>query len=448
MATEDLIIVAIELGSSQVTGIAGKKMPDGSICVQALIQEPSSQFIRRGMVFNLAKSAQCISMIRERLEDRLKKKISQVYVGYGGQGIHSVFNKLTRNFEHEIPLSEDVLKEMEEENLLSTRSTHTILDVVPQQYIVSKEVCSDPIGVLTDSIEAQFMNIVARPSLKANIENCFNEAGLHVAGCMIVPVSEARAILTDSEKRSGCVLVDFGADTTSVVIFKDNVLRYVSVIPLGSANITKDIASCNLDEKEAEQLKLTIGNAINTVETHEEGKESVYQFLDGSSLTKMEFSQIVEARMREILINVANQIRESQLDKNMLLGGAVLTGGGSNLKGLIKAFIKATDISQVRVAKCLSNVTFSKAIALKVPENRLNGATSILNEATQNCCGQDFSEMEHPADIFSQTQEKPKPIEETVQVEEPEVPKEEKKKSMKNFFSKLKVIVEKTVGED
>ena len=239
MATEDLIIVAIELGSSQVTGVAGKQMPDGSICVQALIQEPSSQFIRRGMVFNLAKSAQCISMIRERLEDRLKKKISQVYVGYGGQGIHSVFTKLTRNFEHEIPLSEDVLKEMEEENLLSTRSTHTILDVVPQQYIVSKEISSDPIGVLTDSIEAQFMNIVARPSLKANIENCFNEAGLHVAGCMIVPVSEARAILTDSEKRSGCVLVDFGADTTSVVIFKDNVLRYVSVIPLRSANMTK-----------------------------------------------------------------------------------------------------------------------------------------------------------------------------------------------------------------
>ena len=56
--------------------------------------------------------------------------------------------------------------------------------------------------------------------------------------------------------------------------------------------------------------------------------------------------------------------------------------------------------------------------------------------------------MEHPADIFSQTQEKPKPIEETVQVKEPEVPKEEKKKGMKNFFSKLKVIVEKTVGED
>ena len=99
-------------------------------------------------------------------------------------------------------------------------------------------------------------------------------------------------LMTDSEKRSGCVLVDFGADTTSVVIFKENILRYIAVIPLGSANVTKDIESCQLDELEAESLKIKFGSATNEIATIEEGKEPVYNFPDGTSLSKQIFSEI------------------------------------------------------------------------------------------------------------------------------------------------------------
>jgi len=448
MATEDLFIVAIELGSSNVTGIAGKKMPDGTIAIQAVVQEPSSMFVRRGVIFNLTKSAQCINSIKERIEERLKRKITQVYVGYGGQGIHSVFNNISKPLGGEVPISRETVEELEEENLKRDTGNHTILDVIPQSYLAGNEIVLDPEGVIADNIEARYMNIIARPALKLNIENCFNEASLHIAGCMLTPVSEAKMLMTDSEKRSGCVLVDFGADTTSVVIFKENILRYIAVIPLGSANVTKDIESCQLDELEAESLKIKFGSATNEIATIEEGKESVYNFPDGTSLSKQKFSEIVEARMKEILVNVANQIKVSGIEKSALIGGAVLTGGGSSMKNIIAAFTKATGISQVRIAKSISNAVFAKTSGSKEAEGKYIGAISILDEGTQNCCGAEYSDTDKG--IFNP---EPTAAGQTPDKEKEEKPREEEKKPkgpgfLKRLSDKLKNIGTTIIGED
>lgn len=448
MATEDLFIVAIELGSSNVTGIAGKKMPDGTISIQAVVQEPSSMFIRRGVVFNLKKSAQCIVSIKERLEERIKRKITQVYVGYGGQSIHSVFNTISKSLNTEEPISKEVVEELENENILSNNDKYAILDVIPQGYIIGNETSSDPIGIIADSIEAKYMNIIARPSLKSNIESCFNEAGLHIAGCIITPISEAFSQLTEPEKRSGCVFVDFGADTTSVVIFKDNILRYIAVIPLGSSNITKDIESCLLEEQEAESLKRRFGSAVNKIEIIEEGKEAIYSFPDETCLTKLKFSEIVEARMREILVNVANQIKVSKMEKSSLIGGAVLAGGGSNLKNLIEAFKKATGITQVRFCKDLPHVTFAKNIGVKTTECSYISTISILEEGTQNCCGQDFSEKPDSKIFQSPDEEEPTTEDNTENGEEANPKKGPKSSFIKKWKEKLENLGTAIVGEE
>ena len=447
MATEDQIIVAIELGSSNVTGIAGKKMPDGTISVQAVVQEPSSMFIRRGMIFNLTKSAQCINSIKKQIEERWKRKITQVYVGYSGQGIHSIFNNVGRPLGGESRISKEIVDELEAENLKSDVGNHSILDIVPQSYVVGKETSSDPIGVIADSIEVKYMNIIARHALKSNIENCFKEASLHVAGCILTPVSEAKMLMTDSEKRSGCVLVDFGADTTSVVVYKENKLRYIAVIPLGSANVTKDIESCQLDEQEAESLKLKYGSATNEIATIEEGKELIYNFPDGSGITKQKFSEIVEARMKEILINVAQQIKESGFDKGTLIGGAIFTGGASAMKNLIPAFKKATGISQVRVVRNIPNVLFTKTSGPKETDGRFIAAICILDEGTQNCCGSEYTEDENNGIFDSQQtvpehqQDELKPTDETVK--QPKGPG-----FFKTLSKKLKDIGTTIVGDE
>ena len=100
---------------------------------------------------------------------------------------------------------------------------------------------ADPGGVPSDHIEGRFLNIIARSSVKQNIDKCFHQAGIEIADYVISPLALANAVLTNSERRSGCMLIDFGADTTTVSVYKNNLLRHLAVIPLGGSNITKDI---------------------------------------------------------------------------------------------------------------------------------------------------------------------------------------------------------------
>ena len=116
MATEDLFVIAIELGSSKVTGISGKKLPDGSIEVDAVASEPSTTFMRNGAIFNLDKSVVCIRSIIEQLEKQLKRTVTQVYIGSSGQGIHSIENTVEKHFNGVVPVSRDIVNELMNEN--------------------------------------------------------------------------------------------------------------------------------------------------------------------------------------------------------------------------------------------------------------------------------------------------------------------------------------------
>lgn len=447
MNTEDLFIIAIELSSSNVTGIAGKKQSDSTISVQAVVQRPSSDFIRRGMVVNMDKTVQCIREIIETLEERLKRKIKQVYVGFGGQGIHSVVNKVSKPLCDETRVSKELVDSLLNENLDVKVGNNAILEVIPQEYVTGKEISVDPVGNITENIEGTFVNVVARPSLKANIENCFKEVGIHCVGTSLVALSEANVLLTESEKRSGCVLVDFGADTTSLVIYKNNLVRYMAVIPFGSANITKDILTCNIEEDDAEHLKLTQGCALGDNMTPEEEDEVLHGCVDGTSLTRRKLTEIIEARVQEILMNVNEFIKISGYDRAALMGGAVFTGGGSNLKNMAQAFTKFTNISQIRFVKGVQNITFAKNIGIKAPEGKYIGTLCVLSEGTQNCCGEETNSTlgnvfdEKPFTPQSEEQETPTEVKD----ESTEVQEKPKKPSI---FSTLGKKIGEFLGED
>ncbi len=109
-------IVAIELGSSKMTGIAGKKKLDGSIDVLAVVREDSSTFIRKGVVYNIDKTAQCITNIVKKLTTTLKTNISRVYVGVGGQSIRSVKNNIVKNFAEETIVTQEMINELMDGN--------------------------------------------------------------------------------------------------------------------------------------------------------------------------------------------------------------------------------------------------------------------------------------------------------------------------------------------
>ena len=133
-------IVAIELGSSKMTGIAGKKNLDGSIQVLAVVKEESSSFIRKGYVYNIDKTAQCLTTIVNKLEKQLKTSITQVYVGVGGQSIRSIRNVISKEFPEGTVITQDMVIELMDANRNMKYPDQEILDAAVQEYKVDFQI--------------------------------------------------------------------------------------------------------------------------------------------------------------------------------------------------------------------------------------------------------------------------------------------------------------------
>ena len=348
MAVTDFI-AAIELGSTHITGIAGKKNADGSIQILAYANTPSSDCIKKGAIFNLDKTTQVLVSVIQKLEEDLQASIKKVYVGIGGQSIRSTRNNVTKQLGEDTKISQALIESLMESNREISLIDQEILDVEPQEYKVGNNLLTEPVGISADRIEGRYLNIIAHHTLKDRITKCFNQTKYEIADYFLSPVVTASVVLTDSEKRSGCALVDLGADTTTVAVYKNNILRHLAVIPLGSNNITKDICSQQIEEEDAEELKLKYGNAY--IDPSKDEEETPNYAIDGKcSIEAHLLEDIVEARVNEILANVWNQIVLSGYD-DKLLAGAIVTGGAANLKNMEEAFSKRTKLEKVRMAK-------------------------------------------------------------------------------------------------
>ena len=373
-------IVAIELGSSKMTGIAGKKNLDGSIQVLACVREDASACIRKGVVYNIDKTAQCLTNIVNRLEKQLKTAITQVYVGVGGQSIRSVRNLIS--------------KDLAGENRNMKYPDQEILDAAVQEYKVDSQYQLDPVGIQCSHIEGNFLNILQRKSFYKNLNKCFETAGINVAEMYLAPLALADSVLTEAERRSGCALVDLGADTTTVSVYSKNVLRHLAVIPLGSNNITKDIASLQMEEGDAEKMKLKYASAYT--DNNDIDNNMKYSIDLDRQVEVRKFIEIVEGRLEEIVANVWCQVPEEYCDK--LLGGIVLTGGGSNMKDIEKAFMNYTHIEKIRIAKFVTQTIISTIPEITAHDAMMNTVLGLLAKGDINCAG---GEINLNGDLFS-----------------------------------------------
>ena len=382
MATTEFI-AAIELGSSKITGVAGRKNSDGSMQVLAYAQEDSSTFIRKGVIFNLDKTAQSLTSIINRLEGELKNSIAKVYVGIGGQSLRTVRNVVSRDLEDEAIISEELVSAIGDENIAIPVVDMDILDVAPQEYKVGNNLQANPVGLVGSHIEGRFLNIVARASVRKNLEHCFQQAKIDIADQLIAPLVTANAVLTESERRSGCALIDLGADTTTISVYKNNILRFLTVLPLGGNSITRDITTLQMEEEEAERLKKAYGDAL--YEEDPEQEEATCKLDDDSRTIKVaDLNNIVEARAEEIIANVWNQIQLSGFD-DKLLAGIILTGGAANLKNIEEMLRKRSKIEKIRMAKLPRNTVHAPSNILK-KDGSQNTLFGLLFEGNQNCC--------------------------------------------------------------
>ncbi len=382
MATTDFI-AAIELSSSKLSGIVGQKNSDGSLQVLAYATEEAAPFIRKGAIYNIDKTAQALTAVIGRLEGQLNRTIAKVYAGIGGQSLRGVPNAISRTLDVEGIISQELVDSIYDENRSIPLAEMCVLDVAPQEFCIDNTLHADPVGVAGRSVTGQFLNIVARASLKKNLEYSFEQAKLEIADDLIVaPIAMARAVLSEAEMRSGCALVDFGADTTTVMVFKNNLLRHLCVIPLGGNNITRDITSLKMETSEAERLKLQYGDAL--YEEAENGEPAVCTTADGHVIELSKLNDIVGARADEIVRNVWEQLKISGY-AGELLSGIVLTGGGSNLKNLEEALRRISKEEKIKTASYVQLPVYGYNDAL--PKNGTqNTLIGLLNWGHENCC--------------------------------------------------------------
>ncbi len=380
-------IVAIELGSSKITGIAGRKNLDGSITVLSVVTEDSTQSIRKGVIYNLDKTVQTLSNIVKKLETNLKTKIARVYVGVGGQSIRSVRNTTVKELANETIVDQNMVNELMDKNTSMQYPEQQILDATILEYKVDNQYQIDPVGIQCSRLEGNFLNILWRKTFYRNLNKCFDNIRLTIADMYLSPLVLAEAVLTDAERRGGCVLVDLGAETTTVCVYYKNILRHLSVIPLGSNNITKDLASLQMEEKTAEKLKLQYGSAYT--ETTDINPSTTYNVENGKPIEQAKFVEVVEARMQEIIENAWYQVPAEYADK--LLGGIILTGGGSKMRNIEQAFRIYTNTDKVRTAKTIIPTINSTNALINQKDGSMCTALALLATGYENCAGEEIT---------------------------------------------------------
>lgn len=445
MGADKEIIVAFELGSSAIRGIAGKREADGGMQILAIEQEKANGIIRRGVIYNIDKVRIAIERIKERLNEKLGVSITRCYVGIAGQSLHTVSNRVTRTMNARIKVSQELVDSLMDENRNAQYPDREILEVIPQEYRMGINKELDPVGTQTDQIEGRYMNIIARTQLQENIRRCMREAGLEVVELLTTPLALANSILPDAEKRSGCALIDFGAETTTVAIYTKNILRHLVTIPLGGYNITNDIASYEkVDFDEAEELKKKYGVAYIAEVGNK--KEHLIPISNDRKISELEISEIVCARTEEIIANIWAQIEKGKWQDD-LLSGITLTGGSAVMKGLAEAIVRNRSFSTNRI-KIAKELLLSTAIASNVPTEGLEGLNAVIALLLQGneACTVEVQEEEEVVEVEEATEtetpeeapkeEKPEtPVEEEEEEEEEEKPR--KPSGWRKFFHDL-----------
>lgn len=334
MAHKSEYVAAIDLGTTKIVTIVGRKNNNGKLQVVAYSKAPSVG-IKRGVVLNIEETVNAIQRTVEEVQMRSGVVFGDVFVGIAGQHIRSIRNRgyINRDaFDSEIT-NEDVQRLIDDMHKIPIEVGEEILHVLPQNFIVDNEAgVRNPIGMSGRRLEANFHIVIGQTASAKNIEKCVNRVGLKVNDLILEPLASADAVLTEDEKEAGVVLVDIGGGTTDVVVYYDGIVRHTAVIPFGGNVITNDIKEgCSILLRQAESLKVQFGSALGDLAP--EDKIVTIPGISGREPKEISFKSlayIIQSRMEEIINYVHFEIENSGYAEK-LSAGIVLTGGGSLL---------------------------------------------------------------------------------------------------------------------
>lgn len=329
------IVVALDIGTTKVCAIAGRRDEYGKIEILGF-GKVESVGVLRGVVSNIEKTIKAISDAVAEAEKRAGLKIKVVNVGIAGQHIKSLQHRgiLTRDSSQDEISPKDITQLINDMHKLVLPPGDKIIHVIPQEYIVDNEQgILDPVGMSGIRLEANFHIITGQITASKNIYKCVEKAGLKAASLTLEPIASSAAVLSKEEKEAGVALVDIGGGTTDLAIFHEGIIRHTAVIPFGGNVITKDIKEgCTVMHHQAEQLKVKFGAAL-ACEVYDNRIITIpgLKGREPKEISEKNLARIIQARVEEIFDTIYWEIKRSGYERR-LIGGIVLTGGGSLLR--------------------------------------------------------------------------------------------------------------------
>lgn len=329
-------IVALEIGSSKIVGAFAEKTPSGMVTLTRLVEEKMANCVRYGTVLNVENVKSGIMRILKDIEDSVDGRVTHMYVGVGGRSLHSEVSEVNRSLDATKPITDDIIENIIRDASRNTVKNYETIDVVPRTIYVDKNETKTPVGQIGSSIKIKVNLIVAKPIVKMNLTRVMSmNYGTSVKRYFVTPLVTSEQILSDSERSLGCMLVDIGAETSTVAIYKDSALIYLATLPLGGRNITRDIMNgCSVLEETAERVKQNISNPLDP--------KHVDSFVI-EGVTSSEAASYISARTDEIIANIDKQLDYASVTKDDIRS-IVLIGGGSQLQGLAQRMEEKTKV--------------------------------------------------------------------------------------------------------
>ncbi|OGD86123.1 cell division protein FtsA [Candidatus Curtissbacteria bacterium RBG_16_39_7] len=375
---KDKVIVGIDIASSKFSTVIATISPEGAPNVLG-VATVGSRGIRKGQVVDIEDTVGAISECLEGSERMAGYSVGKAFVTVGGTHIQYQNSKgvvAVAEPQSEIT-QDDVRRVIEAARAISLPSSREIIHVIPRYFVVdSQSGIKDPVGMTGVRLEVETHIISGAATSLRNIAKCVQEIGVDVEGLVFSGLASAEAVLSETEKELGVILVDLGGGTTDICLYIEGSLAYSSVLPVGAKNITNDLAiGLRVSLETAEKIKLVLSQKPKlAVQPEEEAvlkEEKEEDVLDIAALEVAEdikkvskktlIEGIMKPRMKEILNMVKIDIQKSGFG-GMTPAGLVLTGGGAETTGISE----------------LARHELAMPVRIGVPQ----GATGLIEEVT------------------------------------------------------------------
>jgi cell division protein FtsA len=335
------IIVGLDIGTTKIAAIAGRKNEHGKLEILGF-GRANSNGVQHGQVLNIDQTIKAIQQaLLNCYESNPDLEINEVYVGIAGHHIKSLQTRgdmVRQDSENEIQQWEvDQLIENQRKTFIPAGDQ--IIDVIPQDFHVDNiQNIKEPCGYNGVKVGANFHIITGDRNAIRNINRAVEKSGLKTKDLVLQPLASASAVMSEIDMEAGVAILDIGGGTSDLAVFYEGILKHTAVIPFGGENITNDIRmGLGVLKSQAEAMKVQFGSALA-----DEAKANAYITIPGlkgmpaKEISVKNLSQIIQARMSEILDFVSYHLKQVGLDNRALNGGVILTGGGAQLKHLIQ----------------------------------------------------------------------------------------------------------------